>query len=195
MTTRQFPQQQRGTTLIEILVTMVILSFGLLGIAVFHVKSQVASLESYQRAQAVILLEDMHARMSVNPDQSALYLTPEGESLGTGSEGADCRTLAAGSERDKCEWNNALLGAAESHKGDVKVGSMIGARGCIEQVQQLIETGAGCQPGVYLITVAWQGMHATRKPSQSCGSGEYGAESAGLRRAMSSRVSTAAPGC
>ncbi len=195
MDTRPFPQQQRGTTLIEILITMIILSFGLLGIAVFHIKSQVASLESYQRAQAVILLEDMHARMSVNPDEAALYLTPSGESLGTGTDSADCRSLAAGSERDKCEWNNALLGAAAANKGDVNVGSMIGARGCIEQVQELIETGAGCQPGIYLITVAWQGMHATRKPSPTCGSGEYGAESAGLRRAMSSRVAIAAPAC
>ena len=54
--------RERGLTLIEVLVTLVILVFGLLGIAAFQAKAQVGSIEAYQRAQAVVLLQDMRAR-------------------------------------------------------------------------------------------------------------------------------------
>ena len=186
---------QRGTSLIEILVTMVILSFGLLGIAVFHVKAQVASLESYQRAQAVILLEDMHARISASPEQATLYKTASGATVGTGDTTTDCTGQAVGSARDLCEWSVALRGAAEAKADGTKVGGMIGARGCIDELQAAIPTGATCRQGVYLVTVAWQGLHATRAPAQACGSTLYGAESGGLRRAISTRVAVPVPNC
>lgn len=184
---------QRGTSLVEILVTMVILSFGLLGIAVFHVKAQVASLESYQRAQAIILLEDMHARISATPLQATFYKTDT--PLGTGDTDGDCSGKAVGSARDRCEWSVALRGAAEAKADGTKVGGMIGARGCIDEIQAPIFKDANCRQGVYLVTVAWQGMHTTRKPGQACGNGLYGAETAGLRRAISTRVAVAVPEC
>ncbi len=186
---------QGGTSLIEILVTMVILSFGLLGVAVFHVKAQVASLESYQRAQALILLEDMHARMSATPGQAKLYPTAAGTTIGTGDVEVDCSGKMVGSDRDRCEWSMALRGAAEVKADGKQIGGMIGARGCIQQLQAPEPTGAACRQGVYLVTVVWQGMHATRKPAQICGSGLYGAEAAGQRRAISTRVVVPVPNC
>lgn len=189
------PHAQRGTSLIEILVTMVILSFGLLGIAVFHVKAQVASLESYQRAQAVILLEDIHARISATPAQASAYQTPGTATLGVEGVDEDCAGKPIGAQRDRCEWGAALRGAAEAKAGGAKVGAMIGARGCIQELQSRIASGANCRQGIYLVTVAWQGMHATRAPSQTCASGKYGTESLGLRRAISTRVAVAAPNC
>ncbi len=185
---------QRGTTLIEILVTVVILSFGLLGIAVFHVKSQVASLESYQRAQAIIMLEDMHARMSASPEIPANYVTATGAWLGTGDIDEDCVLKPVGYLRDRCEWSASMRGAAET-SGTTKVGGMIGARGCVHQIQPPISLDGACQQGIYLVTVAWQGMHKTRAPSLTCASGQYGAESAGMRRAISSRVVIGVPNC
>ena len=56
------PCSERGVTLVEVLVTVVILAFGLLGIAAFQAKAQVGSIEAYQRAQAVVLLQDMRKR-------------------------------------------------------------------------------------------------------------------------------------
>ena len=47
---------QRGVSLIEVLITMVVVAFGLLGLAAFQAKAQVGSIESYQRAQAAVLL-------------------------------------------------------------------------------------------------------------------------------------------
>ncbi|MGE5027346.1 MAG: prepilin-type N-terminal cleavage/methylation domain-containing protein, partial [Betaproteobacteria bacterium] len=47
-----------GFSMIEILVTLVILLIGLLGLAGLITRSQQAEMESYQRAQALILLQD-----------------------------------------------------------------------------------------------------------------------------------------
>ena len=52
----------RGFTLIEVLVTLVILMFGLLGIAGLMAKGQRASFEAYQRQAALAIANDMAER-------------------------------------------------------------------------------------------------------------------------------------
>jgi type IV pilus assembly protein PilV len=187
-----FRARQAGTTLIEVLVTVVLLAFGLLGIAALQAKAQVGTLESYQRAQAVVLLQDMRARLSSNADNADDYVTDS--ALGTkDSQPDDCSTVAAGAARDKCEWSGALKGSAEQ-AGTDKVGAMIGARGCIERVQVKDDSAGVCKAGVYRLTVAWQGMHPTRQPALACGAGEYGVNDA-ARRAISVRVAIGLPHC
>ncbi len=186
-----FPHRERGLSLVEVLITMVVLAFGLLGLAAFQAKAHVGTIESYQRAQAAVLLQDMQSRLSGNSANAADYLsaTP----LGTGSElGDDCAAEAAGSARDLCEWSAALKGAAEQRDG-ADTGAMQDARGCIAQVQAQNDAPGVCRPAVYLVTVAWQGMHPTRAPAQACGSGLYGEDT--HRRAVSVRVAVGLPGC
>lgn len=184
------PQRQRGTTLVEVLVTLIILAFGLLGIAAFQAKAQVGSIEAYQRAQAVVLLEDMQARMLGNSRFIEQYLTTS--PLGTANtEYSTCGGLA-GALRDKCEWSLALQGAAVV-AGNSKLGAMTGARGCISELQQRNPLDGVCQSGVYLVTLAWQGMHPTIAPAASCGRDAYGADT--NRRAISVRVSLGVPEC
>jgi type IV pilus assembly protein PilV len=185
---------ERGLTLVEVLVTVVILAFGLLGIAAFQAKAQVGSIEAYQRAQAVVLLQDMRARLSGNPDHAADYVTAS--PLGTNDDApADCSTEAAGADRDKCEWSNALKGAALT--GSVQANSsstaVLGARGCVEELQTSNPASGVCVPGIYRITVAWQGLHATLAPALACGRNAYGADS--NRRAVSVRVAIGLPHC
>ncbi len=183
---------QRGVSLIEVLITMVVVAFGLLGLAAFQAKAQVGSIESYQRAQAAVLLQDMQSRLSGNSDKAADYVTTT--PLGTDSAlGEDCSTAAAGAARDLCEWSAALQGAAEERADGNKAGAMEGARGCIQEVRAADPSPGVCMPGVYLVTVAWQGMHATRAPSQSCGRDAYGPDT--NRRAVSARVAIGLPGC
>jgi type IV pilus assembly protein PilV len=183
--------RQAGTTLIEVLVTVVLMAFGLLGIAAFQAKAQVGALEAYQRAQAVVLLEDLQARISGNPENAGAYVSAA--TLGTGAAAVDCTGVAAGSARDLCEWGAMLRGAAES-QGSAGVGAMIGARGCVEQIQARVTTDGLCKPGIYRATVAWQGMHATAAPVLTCGKDSYGANDA-LRRAISVRVAVGTPNC
>ena len=184
-------RRARGVGLVEVLITMVVLAFGLLGLAAFQAKAHVGTIESYQRAQAAVLLQDMQARLSANGANAGAYVTAA--PLGTNSTlGTDCTAAAAGKDRDLCEWNLALKGAAE-HRGGNNAGAMQGARGCVELVRAENDAPGVCTPAVYLVTVAWQGMHATKAPAQACGKDQYGPDT--NRRTVSARVAIGLPGC
>jgi type IV pilus assembly protein PilV len=188
--TRFIHRCQRGVTLLEVLVTIVILAFGLLGLAGLQMKIQTAQTESYQRAQAIVLLSDMLERINANRANAASYVTGTASPLGVGdTQPTSCTTLAMGSARDQCEWSNALKGAAEQ-KGSQNLGAMMGGRGCIEQLQAANPATGVCTPGEYRVTVIWQGLNQTVAPALACGNTlSYGAPA--LRRAVSANITAA----
>jgi type IV pilus assembly protein PilV len=175
-----------GVSLIEVLVSIVILSFGLLGLASLQGKMHAAEVEAFQRTQALLALSDMSERISANRDAAASYVSTS--AIGTGdSQPASCASVAAGPARDLCEWSRLLKGAAEG------AANAFGARGCITQVQAPVTSGS-CRPGIYEVAVAWQGMLHTAAPPSSCGRGQYGSDDA-YRRAMTVRVAVGVPSC
>lgn len=168
--------------MIEVLVTIVILSIGLLGVAGLQARMQIAEIEAYQRAQAILVLQDMVSRISANGKNAASYVTAS--PLGTDNAVQNCTGLT-GANLDLCEWNNMLLGASETSGGQ-EVGAMIGARGCISNPVTTM-------PREIQVAVVWQGLIPTAAPqSTTCGSGLYGDETAAKRRAM---VATLVIGC
>jgi type IV pilus assembly protein PilV len=155
---------QRGTSMTEVLVTVVILALGLLGLAGLQIRLQLSEMEAYQRAQAMILLEDMANRFAANRNFAADYVT--GTSAPLGADMTCPLAAATLQQRDAHEWCHALQGAAE--KSDTSnVGTMIGGRGCVESLNN----------NEYLITVAWQGLGAVLAPPASvqCGKDLYNA--------------------
>src|SRR5437763_268821 len=107
---------QCGSSLIEVLVTLVILAFGLLGVCGLQMKIGVAEMESYQRAQALLALTQMTERLNANAAQVASYVS--GNPVGTGdAQPLDCTGIAQGPNRDLCEWSNTLKGTAETSGG------------------------------------------------------------------------------
>ena len=164
-----------GNTLIEILVSIVIVVVGLLGLAGLQSRATIAEMEAYQRAQALVLLQDMADRINANRKTSMNYVTaaPQGTDLGY----QDCGALA-GAPLDQCEWSNELVGAGES-TGGTKVGAMVGARGCV------INTVA-TMPRQFTVAVVWQGLTPTAVPGTTCGAGLYGDER--TRRAVTLNV-------
>ena len=153
---------QNGDTLLEVLVTMVILAFGLLGLAGLQTRLEQSELESYQRAQGLILLEDMASKITVNRNNAASYVTGPSNPLGTGMS---CPASAITRQNlDTKDWCNSLKGAAET-SGTSLVGAFIGGRGCIEDLGS----------GQYMITVSWQGIGPTGAPPSSiaCGKNSY----------------------
>ncbi|WP_232324480.1 type IV pilus modification PilV family protein, partial [Variovorax sp. WDL1] len=66
---------QRGATLLEALVTLVIIAFGLLGLVGLQSRLQVSEMEAYQRSQALILLNDMANRIAINRRAAGSYVT------------------------------------------------------------------------------------------------------------------------
>ena len=65
-TTFTAPRRNRGMSLIEILVGVVI---GLLGMFGMQSRASVVEMEAYQRAQALALLKDMESRIRTNRAQ------------------------------------------------------------------------------------------------------------------------------
>lgn len=171
--------RQSGTTMIEVLVAIVIVVVGLLGLAGLQSRATLAEMESFQRAQAILLMQDMVDRINANRKNSMAYATGTSPK-GTGNTKDDC-SLLTGAPRDLCEWSNALLGAAETSGGGASVGAMIGARGCVE-VQ------SATMPRKFLVSVVWQGMNPTASSGVTdCGKGSYDTADK-TRRVVSSQV-------
>jgi type IV pilus assembly protein PilV len=153
-------RRQRGLTLIELMVTVIILAVGLLGMAGLQSRLQQSEVEAYQRSQALLLLNDMANRLATNRAKAITYETSL-DGIGVGST---CETGTATQQQvDAGQWCNALQGAAEM-EGTSKLGAMIGGRGCVEVL------GGGS----YRISVAWQGLAPLSVPTNSaCGAGKY----------------------
>ena len=193
---------KRGFTLIEVLVTLVILLFGLLGIAGLMAKGQRAAFEAFQRQQALSLAADMAERILGNRAQATNYAanapvpTPVGASNGVyygdllKNNITNCATaVCTGLELQKYDvamWEGQLLGYGESLVvGGTRVGGIVNANGCIAQVA----TTLGLCPGApapagslytstLRISVAWQGSEDTVDPTtvsanMTCGTGLY----------------------
>jgi type IV pilus assembly protein PilV len=155
--------RQRGLTLIELLISILIISLGLLGLARLQMSMQLSDMESYQRAQALLLLNDISSRMTANANNASNYVTGTTSPVGSGMT---CPTATATRQQaDLADWCNSLQGAAEVGGGNVKAGAMLGGRGCIQALGS----------NQYMITVAWQGMSPVSAPpgSVACGSGSY----------------------
>lgn len=180
------PRTQSGFLMLEAMIALFVLLIGLLGLAGLQARSQQAENESYQRSQALILLQDMADRMNANRAAAASYVTAS--AVGTGNSLTDCATPPTLAESDLCQWSAELLGAAEMSGGTCNtgtgancIGAMISARGCIANL------GATAN-GPFMIEVVWQGLSPTAAPPSSvaCGSGAYGSEA--MRRAVTTIV-------
>lgn len=170
-------ERMNGFSMIEVLVTIVILAIGLLGMAGLQVRALTAQMEAYQREQALVLIRDIADRIDANRKDAANYVVEI-------NPAACPTTVATRTQLDLGAWCNALKGASEK-EGTKDVGSIIGAYGCITQ----ISAGAGPVPGPpapaeYLVAVAWQGLHPTASQGVTCGTGRYGGSDA-LRRVIS----------
>lgn len=167
MSSQSRQRASRGFTLIEVLVSIVILAVGLLGLALLQSTALGNQLESYQRAQALLLLEDMSNRIRVNSNAAIAGAYADGADFGK-QDAEDCSLKTSAAERDQCDWNAALAGAGVK-LGTVNVGSVLGATGCIENV-----AGSADGETVIRLTVAWQGLTKTVAPNLACGRNEFG---------------------
>lgn len=185
--------RQGGFTLLEVLVSLLILVLGLLGLIGLQAQAQIAMFESYQRGQALILVQDMADRIATNRGTAGCYAittdTATGTPyLGTGYSGTPTCTAAVGTaatravaDADLQAWNNALQGASETATIG-QVGAILGARGCVSH---------DAATNSYRVAVAWQGSASTVAPTAgdaaaTCGKDLYGPDT--QRRELSVTV-------
>jgi len=196
------PRQGSGFSLIEVLITIVVVVIGLLRLAGLQSKASVIEMESYQRAQGLASMRDMADRMmssrgllDVSTGSPPVVTTPGFQSFalsngsivfGTGDSYSNCVTVTNKAESQLCLWGQALKGVAETSAGS-QIGAMIGARGCIINVSPPTDFALAD----FFIVVVWQGLTQTADPDAGtpaalCASGvNFGT---GLRRAVVTRV-------
>lgn len=170
---------QGGFSLIEVLITLLILAIGLLGLAGLQSKMLGTEFEAYQRSQALTLARDMANRIRLNPVAARADAYSNNLIFGVGDSLNENCSPSAIVDSDLCAWSRALKGLSVVDTDDVALGSLIGARGCIEKI-----SGSSTTQAVMRVTVAWQGLTPSAAPSVNCGKGSYGTDDK-LRRTVS----------
>ena len=159
---------QSGTTLIEILVAVFVVSVGLLGVARMELLSKQSGYEAIQRTTASMLAHDMMEKMRANPaslvSYSSIVVGDGGLSTpATDCASVNCTTAVNIANYDIWQWEQMLMGATETSGGN-NTGGLVEPRGCI--------AGPAGGAGVYTISIAWRGNTPLSNPvSSSCGEG------------------------
>ncbi|KQW37916.1 hypothetical protein ASC76_07515 [Rhizobacter sp. Root404] len=193
-----------GFTLIEVLVTIVVMLLGLLGVLGMQARSAVVEFESYQRGEALALVREMESRLTNSRSIVDGYLNAAVSStdgsiyVGSGAGAQDFSVSAAcvpgggvalaEAKFEMCQWGQALQGTA-AQEGTTKVGAMIGARGCLIRV---VPAEGNALADIY-VTVVWQGASPGTEPDVDSPAGQnfcakgvnFGT---GLRRGVTVRV-------
>jgi type IV pilus assembly protein PilV len=195
-----------GFTLIEVLVTIVILLLGLLGVIGLQIKASGVELESYQRGQALSLARDLASRIAdsrsvvgagyldntLSSTDGSVYVGVQGsgtQNLGACTSPLSTSTPLAIATYEMCQWALAVQGASEG----TSAGAVLGARGCLMRMDT---TTSGAIADFYIVAV-WRGVTVgaeplgtqageTATPASKCASAvSFGT---GLRRGVSVRV-------
>ncbi len=170
-----YPDSQRGFSLIELLIALVIFSVGLLAVAGLQTVSKQSNYESLQRTAASQIAYGLLEEMRTNGNGIGTYLAAPDlgggrvrlEPLPNCTFGAECNA-AQKAAHDLWFWERVLDGDFETNAG-VGTGGLLLPSLCI--------TGPG-GPGVYTVTIVWRGAASlTGGIQNACGtaSGNYGA--------------------
>ena len=174
---------QRGFSLIELLVALIVFSIGLLAIAGLQTVSKRANYESLQRTVAAQVAGGALEDMRTNGGGIDIYLAAG--NIGGNSRGAEpAPNCSAGAECNPAQkaaydlwfWEQLLDGNFEMNAG-------IAAGGLVLPTLCVIGPVAG-GAGTYQVTIVWRGSATiTNGVNNTCGlaSGNYGAQNE-LRR-------------
>lgn len=185
---------QRGFTMLEIMITLVVFAIGMLGMAGMQIIAKKNNFEAAQRTAATSLAYDIIERMRANPTQLVEYAgdstTPPaalgGASLGSSAPTPNCASASCTpfqlSQYDLWEWEQGLDGAAELSNGE-SAGGLSLPTACISTT---VASGATDRSGLYAVAIVWrgasrvadpyQGVNATAPESCGRGSGKYNDE-------------------
>ena len=140
-------RNQTGFSLVEVLITLVIMSVGMLGIAGLYVQSMQAGRTSMLRHHAVTLAGDVADRIRANPAAAIAYIDPVGANNNCVLGGIDC-TPAQMAANDILLWKTQ---ASENLPGgDVTI---------------VFTAAVGFTPPNYQITVSWTEPGEVPSPS------------------------------
>lgn len=164
---------QRGFSLLEVLVTIVVFAVGLLGAGALQLVSKKATYDAIQRTGAAFLAADALERLRANGAALDQYLGAF--AAGTRpAPGTDCEAgvcdAAELAAYDLWLLSEAIAGNAEVATDGTAGGGLVDAVMCV--------TGpADGSSGFYEVAIVWRGRGAMADRSgHACGAGGYGTD-------------------
>lgn len=175
-TTKKDRKRNRGFSLIEVLMALLVFAVGILTVAGLQIVSKKTSFDAVQRTTATLVAHDIVQRMRAN--SAAVwgnYLVDNvgGNTLSSTTcvgTGVTCSaTQMAAYDLD--EWEKAIDGTSEGGTG-----GLVDPKACVRGP-------AGGGEGTYYIIIAWRGVSELSNPTidagtgaNVCGSGNYGTD-------------------
>jgi type IV pilus assembly protein PilV len=141
--------RQRGVTLVESLVALVVLSVGMLGIAGLYVESLRAGRSALLRTHAIALASDMADRIRANPEAKASYAKTATQK---GTAHAKCNPGGAGqcSPQEMAANDIAVWHALVDDDDDNPAAGQVGLPGGVATISVV-----GADPSTYTIQIHW----------------------------------------
>lgn len=175
--------RQRGFTMVEVMITVLILAVGMLAIAGLQMTAKRSGQQAWQRSLAILLADNMIERIRANPAAVEDYHTGLGDgALGGGSIDEEPTDCAAGecsaqemAEWDLWNWERRLDGAAIQDADDNDAGGLIEPHGCI-----VFEEAGAAAPntGRLRVVVSWEALTETSDAvpadEEACGEADAG---------------------
>lgn len=164
--------RQRGAGLVEVSISLLVLSIGTLGLGSLQIAAKRIGYEAMQRTEAAALAVDLFERIRANRAGLLSYgTTGVGEAGGPPlpAPASDCRAAACSPVQmnswDMWQWQQALDGVAT---GD-RAGGLVRPTACVAVIGRRVT-----------VTIAWQGFRPTSPAIEesSCGVGNYGPDDA-----------------
>ncbi len=185
-------RQLAGFTLIEVLITVAVVSIGLLAVAGLQAIAKKANYDALQRTAAAALGQGIIERIRANPTQGTAYaqygseiseLYPVSPTVCNPAPNAQLPSPAAAfctpaqvAQANLYAWSQELLGAAEqviasgATPADTNLGGLQHAAGCIS-------VNACGALKIYTVAIVWRGLSPVAPPgsdltdpsSNSCG--------------------------
>ncbi len=101
---RQTTRQQFGFALLEALVALIVLAFGVLGLLWMHQQALVLQRQQLMRSVAMGMADDLAERMRLNAGQRASYAKTWGNTHDAASASPDCAATAC-SRQELATWD------------------------------------------------------------------------------------------
>jgi type IV pilus assembly protein PilV len=164
-------RRQSGAGLIEVAISLLLLSMGALGLAKMQIGAKRLGFEALQRTEASALAADLLERMRANRSGLDRYQTT---GIGEGS-GQQLATPTRNCDKDKCDhgqwgdwdlwqWEAAINGSATRDSANAVVGGLVRPIGCV-----------AVNNGLVSLEIAWEGYQALSAGTlvSNCGKGLF----------------------